>query len=310
MRHEADAVLVGVSGSNQGYEWRQIEPHLNDALRRLNEADRNAVILRVFQEMSFGEVGQALGVGEDTARMRVNRALAKVRSHLQRVGVAVSVAALMVLLTERGSAAPPPGLSDWIERQNEPAFTTRPSPTLTFGLTRTVLLSSVVTIALVSAILWWRASAPSKLTEKERTQVFRAMRGQWNGTLEYADDRTKAHYTYPTQVEVKSSDTHLEFTAKYRGSSGVDRTTFDYDGRSFIVQNAGPGSTHRLFGLGSFAGIGKNDIVFEGSNVPLKSSVRIRLQLQGNMLQIEEDDLPAGEKDYSFRNRFTLHRQP
>jgi len=45
--------------------WQQIAPLLDDAMGRLAEKDRNAVLLRFFDGKSLGEVGVMLGVSED-----------------------------------------------------------------------------------------------------------------------------------------------------------------------------------------------------------------------------------------------------
>lgn len=58
----------------------QIAPLLEPAMARLGENDRNAIVLRFFEGKDFNEVGAALGIGEDSARMRVNRALEKLRN--------------------------------------------------------------------------------------------------------------------------------------------------------------------------------------------------------------------------------------
>ena len=50
--------------------WEQMSPLLDEALATLGEKDRQAVLLRFFENKSLAEVGNSLGVGEDTARKR------------------------------------------------------------------------------------------------------------------------------------------------------------------------------------------------------------------------------------------------
>ena len=61
-----------------------------DALNELNEEDREAVMLRYFSGKKFAEVGSRLGVSENTARMRVERAVEKVRGILASRGATVT----------------------------------------------------------------------------------------------------------------------------------------------------------------------------------------------------------------------------
>jgi len=67
--------------------WQQIAPLLDDALARLGQKDHDALVLRFFENKSLGEVGAAIGASEDTARMRVNRALEKLRTIFAKRGV-------------------------------------------------------------------------------------------------------------------------------------------------------------------------------------------------------------------------------
>src|SRR2546426_4102147 len=41
--------------------WDQIAPHLEEAMGHLGQTDRNAIVLRFFEEKSLAEVGQTLG---------------------------------------------------------------------------------------------------------------------------------------------------------------------------------------------------------------------------------------------------------
>jgi len=62
--------------------WRQIAPLLDAALDKLGERDRNAIVLRFFENRNLHEVGAGLGTSEGAAKMRVNRALEKPRKCL------------------------------------------------------------------------------------------------------------------------------------------------------------------------------------------------------------------------------------
>lgn len=102
-KHEADAL------------WNEIAPHLNTALARLKPAEREAILLRCFQGRSLAETGLALGVTENTARMRVSRAAEKLRVLLAKARLAVSTAALIALISERASQATPTTLLDALD---------------------------------------------------------------------------------------------------------------------------------------------------------------------------------------------------
>lgn len=67
--------------------WRQIAPLLDGALETLGRKDHDALVLRFFANKNFAEVGAVLGASEDTARIRVNRALEKLRKFFAKRGV-------------------------------------------------------------------------------------------------------------------------------------------------------------------------------------------------------------------------------
>jgi RNA polymerase sigma factor (sigma-70 family) len=89
----------------------EIAPVLDEAINQLGTEDRAAIILRFFEQSDFRSVGQWLGVSEDTARMRVNRALEKLRLVLKRRGATLSTAMLVTLLASEAIQAAPAGLA-------------------------------------------------------------------------------------------------------------------------------------------------------------------------------------------------------
>jgi RNA polymerase sigma factor (sigma-70 family) len=94
--------------------WDQIAPLLDEALARLGEGDRRAVLLRFFDNKSLAEVGIALGMGEDTARKRVSRALEKLRKIFAKHGVASTTAIIAGAISTNSVQAAPIGLATTI----------------------------------------------------------------------------------------------------------------------------------------------------------------------------------------------------
>jgi RNA polymerase sigma factor (sigma-70 family) len=66
---------------------------VEEAVGRLNDADRSAVVLRFYRGMSLAEVGQSLGISEEAARKRLDRALIRIRHRLESRGVTAAVCA-------------------------------------------------------------------------------------------------------------------------------------------------------------------------------------------------------------------------
>jgi uncharacterized protein (TIGR03435 family) len=76
-----------IQHAEPGPVWELIAPLLDNALVRLGEKDRQAILLHYFQRKTFAEVGGALGMSEDAARRRTNRALEKLRKLFTQHGV-------------------------------------------------------------------------------------------------------------------------------------------------------------------------------------------------------------------------------
>jgi RNA polymerase sigma factor (sigma-70 family) len=92
-------------------QWERVGPLIEQAMSGLNEADRNAIVLRYFENKPLRDVGAALGSSEDAAKMRVTRALEKLRVYFQKRGITLSAAALGAAISAHSVQAAPVGLS-------------------------------------------------------------------------------------------------------------------------------------------------------------------------------------------------------
>ena len=75
-------------------DWQLITPILDKGLQNLRQRDRNALLLRYFQNQSLAQVGSSLGCSEEAARKRIDRALERLSVFLRRQGATVSAAAM------------------------------------------------------------------------------------------------------------------------------------------------------------------------------------------------------------------------
>jgi RNA polymerase sigma factor (sigma-70 family) len=108
---EAQAMQEMLSSNGAEAEWERLRPVLDDAMHALPERDREAILLRFFQGSPFAEVGRRLDLSEDAARMRVDRALEKLRGLLVRRHITSTTAALALLLANQPAVAVPAGLA-------------------------------------------------------------------------------------------------------------------------------------------------------------------------------------------------------
>src|SRR5215471_5441481 len=108
---EANSMREILSESEFEPGWQELRPVIDEAMHELNQSERDAVLLRFFEKRQLGEVGAKLGVSEDAARKRIDRALEKLRGLLARRGVTSTSAALVVILGSHTIAAAPAGLA-------------------------------------------------------------------------------------------------------------------------------------------------------------------------------------------------------
>lgn len=91
--------------------WKEMTPVLDEALDALNEEDRQVILLRFFDHRTMADLGRVLGVTEDAAKMRVSRAVGRLRTQLGGLGIPCGAALLGTLLFERSVQAAPIGLA-------------------------------------------------------------------------------------------------------------------------------------------------------------------------------------------------------
>ena len=91
--------------------WRDALPHLDDSLDRLSATDREIVYSRFFEELSFREIAERSGRSEAACKMRLKRALGRLRGFLGRRGVTLSATALGAGLNAELSKAAPAAIT-------------------------------------------------------------------------------------------------------------------------------------------------------------------------------------------------------
>jgi RNA polymerase sigma factor (sigma-70 family) len=110
-KREQEAYMQSILNESEPEAWRQIAPWLDTAMGRLSEKDRNAIVQRFFENKNLREVGTALGTSEGAAKMRVNRALEKLRKFFTKRGVTLSTALIAGAVSANSVQAVPSSLA-------------------------------------------------------------------------------------------------------------------------------------------------------------------------------------------------------
>ena len=86
-QREQEAYMQSTLNDPGSETWRQIAPLLEDAMGDLGETDRNAVVLRFFENKTAAEAASILNLTEAAMHKRTNRALDKLRNIFSKHGV-------------------------------------------------------------------------------------------------------------------------------------------------------------------------------------------------------------------------------
>lgn len=92
-------------------DWNQLAPVLDEAMDQLDSSDRDALVLRFFEQQDLRAVGATLGITDDAAQKRVSRAVERLRELVvSRSSVRWPVAGLSLILGTHSVHSAPVGL--------------------------------------------------------------------------------------------------------------------------------------------------------------------------------------------------------
>ena len=228
-RREQEAYMQSTLNETDSPPWEALAPWLDEAMGGLGETDRNAVVLRYFENQTAAEIGAALRMPEDTARRRVNRALDKLRKFFGKRGIALSAAAIAGAISANSVSAAPSGLAATISAVAAAKGVAAGTSTLTLikGTLKIMAWTKAKTAALTAAAVILATgttvvavkNSGSARTSGSKSWQTMAQAGQlpsiFTDGLNREHNRPGALYTYPAGDET----THryvIEMVKKFR----------------------------------------------------------------------------------------------
>lgn len=186
-RREEVAVARELAAAEGDSVWAPLVPLLDEALLKLREPDRQAVIMHYMEGQSFSEVGSVLGVAEDTIRKRVSRCLDDLAHFFRRRGFEMPMAVGAPLFTLSSHAAPA-GLASTVTSAGLAAAHSAASvSTLTLIKGAFMAWTKTKTAIIVGAAVLLAAGAGTVayhvVSAARTTAGLTAMQGNWEGTL-------------------------------------------------------------------------------------------------------------------------------
>jgi RNA polymerase sigma factor (sigma-70 family) len=136
-------------GTAAATDWDSLRPLLDDLMQDLPERDREAVLLRFYEEKDYEEIGKRLRLSSNGARSRIERALEKIRTALAGRGIASTEAAVIAALGTQSAFAAPAGLvSSVTTTALAHAGSGVPLTAAAFLMNKTLLIGAVALLAL------------------------------------------------------------------------------------------------------------------------------------------------------------------
>ncbi|MGH7952752.1 MAG: RNA polymerase sigma factor [Limisphaerales bacterium] len=202
-REQQAVTMNAIQSETENNDWQQIRPLLDEALNRLNKTDRDALLLRFFENQSLAQVGASLGGSEDAARKRVNRALEKLRVILTKRGVTTTAAALSTAISANAIQVAPAGLAATLANASLAVAGTGTTFTLLKIMTATKLklgISALVVAGAATAIVVQHQTQNKLRAENEslRQQITQLQSDNESLSRRVAQAKPAPHLPAPT----------------------------------------------------------------------------------------------------------------
>jgi len=243
-RREQEAHMQNLLNENEADVWPQIAPLLDVAMAGLSETDRHAVVLRFFDGKSIKEVGAALGASEDAAKMRLTRAVEKLRGFFTRRGLVLPASVLTTTISANSVQAAPATLAKSVTAVAIAKGAVASGSTLTLikGALKIMAWTKMKTAIVVGSVVL--LSAGTGIVTVETIHAIRSARypdiqGAWEGVALFDD---------PGVATGEAARSHV--VLKLTKINGVYTATTDWIEKGLKdVPMAGSFTIIRLFGL-------------------------------------------------------------
>ena len=113
--------------------WEQLAPALDEAMAQLRDKDRDAIVLRFFENKTLREVGTAMGLEERAAQKRVARGLEKLRVFFAKRGLVLSATFIAGAVAANSVQAAPAGISVTVTAATKAIAISKTTATLVKG---------------------------------------------------------------------------------------------------------------------------------------------------------------------------------
>jgi RNA polymerase sigma factor (sigma-70 family) len=171
---EQEAPMQSLINEPEPDVWEQIAPVLDEGMSQLPEKDRNALVLRFFENKTAREIGIAQRIDESTAQKRVGRALEKLRGFFLQRGVTLSVTAITSVMTAYSVQAAPAGLTVTVLAAAKGSASTVSTLALVKGVLKIMAWTKLKTAAVTTAVILLATGTTTVIVKKITDPTSRA----------------------------------------------------------------------------------------------------------------------------------------
>jgi RNA polymerase sigma factor (sigma-70 family) len=207
--------------------WNQLAPLLDEAMSRLGEKDRQAILLRFFKGKNLDEIAAAMSMSEAAAQSRVLRAVEKMRRFFAQRGVTISSTAIAGTISANSIQAAPAGLAAIISANVASGTTTTTAAIIaaTKTIAMTTFQKAIVTAALVTTVGAGIYEARQNYESRKQVQDLQQQQNPLNDQLaqlqrERDEAKKQLDGLIAENAQLKSSSSELELL-KLRGQVGA-----------------------------------------------------------------------------------------
>lgn len=313
-RNRENQTAVMEPNTSENALWEDMSPNLDEVLNQLHDDDRQALVLRFFGRKTMRDVGSALGVSEDAAKMRVSRALDRMRTKLGVAGAACTMSVLESILDERSVQAAPVQLVSRLASMKLPAAgiaagIAKPLaaflPTSKFYATcgavvLAVVVASIVHLAQPSHEPALEKSSPNSQSNLIGNTTEIATRTQTRSagfvTPTTPSPKPVKMFFHVVEAESGTKMASVRIQAVYFGAGGSE------EGHDLLTDTSGiagipePDDAAKTQGMNVFVvaeGHVPKAVSFRGGEIPVDYTMKLDLAMTASGVVVDEHNLPV-----------------
>ena len=239
-RREQEAHMLSTPNETQADAvWEQLAPLLDEAMVQLRDQDRDALVLRYFQNKSLRDVGAALGLDEYAAQKRVGRALEKLRVRFARHGLAMTTTVIIGAISANSAQAAPGVLAKSVTTAALAKGAAASGSTLTLiqGALKLMAWTKVKTAVVAGVAILLTTGTSVVVMEaihSARVAAYPDIQGAWEGVMHLDESGVAAGQASGTRMVLKLIKTKGGYRAttdwieKGRSDVPMGRVAYDY----------------------------------------------------------------------------------